>query len=116
MQNRLVATLVSSEGYNTGSWTDRRGVPKDGRLCNTNNLVRDGTICGVDSDAFPGAYGVKTGTTRLAGHCLVSAAHRTIGNKRRDVFVVVSGSASDDDRYEDSSRLLKYGLNLASAH
>lgn len=50
---------------------------------------------------YPGAEGVKTGTTDEAGQCLVSAAGRADGR----VLAVVLGS---DDRFRDSRALLDY--------
>ncbi len=52
---------------------------------------------------FPGADGVKTGTTDAAGKCLVGSATRD----RRQLIVVVLNSP---DRYGDASRLLNWGF------
>ena len=55
------------------------------------------------------ADGIKTGTTNLAGYCLVSTAkNKDTGNR----FVsVVLGGKSPNDRYADSKKILEYGLN-----
>jgi D-alanyl-D-alanine carboxypeptidase (penicillin-binding protein 5/6) len=52
---------------------------------------------------YPGADGVKTGWTTLAGHCLVASAHR--GDRR--LIAVVLHSA---DPYRDARRLLNFGF------
>ena len=62
--------------------------------------------------AYPGTYGVKTGTTGQAGQNLVSAA--TVLGK--DVIAVALGSDASDtvagDRFTDSRALLSFGLGL----
>jgi D-alanyl-D-alanine carboxypeptidase len=52
---------------------------------------------------YPGADGVKTGWTTLAGHCLVASAHR--GDKRLIAVVLASS-----DAYGDARRLLDFGF------
>lgn len=61
------------------------------RLTNRNELLGN----------YPGADGVKTGTTSTAGECLVASATR----QGHQVLVVVLGS---QDRYGDASTLLNY--------
>ena len=51
---------------------------------------------------YPGADGIKTGWTTLAGHCLVASARR--GSK--NLIVVVLHSS---DPYGDARRLLNFG-------
>ncbi len=53
--------------------------------------------------AYPGATGVKTGFTTLAGQCLVASAERD----GRTLFAVVLGSA---DRAADTAALLDHGF------
>ncbi len=53
---------------------------------------------------YPGADGVKTGTTLAAGKCLVASATK---GDRRLLTVILNGS----DRFEDASRLLDYGFD-----
>lgn len=73
---------------------DWEGRPYDKQLRNTNKLLW----------LFEGADGVKTGTTKQAGQCLVSSATR---NDQQLVAVVLhSGS-----RWNDSMNLLKYGFD-----
>lgn len=62
-------------------------------LYNTNRLL----------GSYPGADGVKTGTTVAAGQCLVASATRG----GRQLIAVVLGSA---DRYGDTRSLLDYGF------
>lgn len=63
-------------------------------LKNTNQLL----------GSYPGADGVKTGTTNEAGQCLVASATRD----GRQLIAVVLAS---HDRYGDAARLLDYGFN-----
>jgi serine-type D-Ala-D-Ala carboxypeptidase (penicillin-binding protein 5/6) len=69
------------------------GGTREERWTNTNQLL--GT---------EGFSGVKTGTTRLAGACLVSAGER--GDHR--LLVVVLGSAASPVRYVDSRNLYRF--------
>lgn len=82
----LVASKEGAIGSLHPSWT--------GLLRNTNKLLW----------MFSGADGVKTGTTREAGQCLVASATRS----SRQLISVVLHSG---DRYADSARLLEYGFN-----
>lgn len=63
-------------------------------LVNTNKLLWD----------YPGANGVKTGTTSEAGQCLVASATR---NGKCLISVVLHS----DNRYNDSIKLLEFGFN-----
>lgn len=56
---------------------------------------------------FPGADGVKTGTTNAAGKCLVASATR---NGRQLIAVVLDSP----DRWGDASRLLNWGFHHSS--
>ncbi len=71
----------------------RQDSSDDLRLRNTNNLLW----------RFAGADGVKTGTTSVAGKCLVSSATR---DGRRLLAVVLNSG----DRYQDSAVLLDWGF------
>jgi D-alanyl-D-alanine carboxypeptidase len=55
---------------------------------------------------YPGADGIKTGWTTVAGHCLVASAHR---HGIRLIAVVLHSG----DSYADAKRLLDYGFRLA---
>lgn len=69
------------------------GYPNGKPIRNTNRMLME----------YPGALGVKTGTTVAAGKCLVAFARR----KDTGLITVVLKSG---DRYEDSKRLLNYGF------
>jgi D-alanyl-D-alanine carboxypeptidase (penicillin-binding protein 5/6) len=60
---------------------------------NTNSLLR----------TYPGADGIKTGTTNAAGKCLIASATR---NGRQLIAV----SLKSQDRFGDCARLLNYGF------
>ena len=53
---------------------------------------------------YPGAVGVKTGSTARAGHCLVAAAG---GNGRRVAAVVLGAPV---EAFDDAASLLNFGL------
>ena len=84
------AEIVSSR-EDTIDWYGR---PYDRQLRNTNKLLW----------MFAGADGVKTGTTREAGQCLVSSATRD----GQQIIAVVLHSGS---RWADSTALLQYGFD-----
>ena len=55
---------------------------------------------------YSNAIGLKTGTTEMAGRCLISGAR-----KGDDLVVCVVMDSTSDGRWSDSLKLLKYGLN-----
>lgn len=69
------------------------GAPRKVTWNNTNKLL------GIE-----GFDGIKTGTTRQAGACLVSSGHRN----GTHLIVVVLGSTSTDARYVDSRNLYRW--------
>lgn len=73
------------------------GYTKPLKITNTNGLL----------NGYPGAIGIKTGTTNLAGKCLVGAATR----EGRSLIAVALKSG---DRVGDCRRLLDYGFNNAN--
>ncbi len=81
LANPVFAHIVATREHQVG-WRD---------LTNLNELL----------GAYEGTKGVKTGTTDLAGQCLVSAVGRPGGQ----VLTVVLGST---DRYSDTRQLLDY--------
>ena len=105
LQDPLFAQIVSTRTYQTKEWSARDNDEVDGSMDNSNRLIR-GT-----SDSNPyfynGAMGVKTGTTKRAGACLVAAATRQQGSV---ITVVLGANRLNDDRYIDSRRLLNYGF------
>jgi serine-type D-Ala-D-Ala carboxypeptidase (penicillin-binding protein 5/6) len=60
---------------------------------NTNRLL--------DTEGYDG---VKTGTTRAAGECLVASGHR----KGDHIIVVILGASSTEARYADARNLFRY--------
>ena len=100
----LFARIVARTSWTTTTWRSASGAVLD-RTVNTSNQLLPGK-----SAAYPGAYGVKTGTTHMARENLVSAA----ATSTKDVIAVVLGS--DDvstvpgDRFTDSTALLDWAL------
>ncbi len=68
---------------------------------NTNRLVRKNY-----AEYYSNAIGLKTGTSTMAGRCLVAAASK---DGRKVISVVMDSSSAG--RWEDTLALLKYGLN-----
>jgi D-alanyl-D-alanine carboxypeptidase (penicillin-binding protein 5/6) len=100
LDHPLFAQVVATQSTSTTTWRRQaaNGIRvKDVNVDTTNALL----------SSFPGAYGVKTGTTFLAGENLVSAARRS----SVDVIAVVLKS-DPNQRFADSTRLLNYGLNF----
>ncbi len=58
---------------------------------------------------YPGATGVKTGSTQAAGDCLVAAA------KRGGVQLIVVLLNDDNGRWEDAPKLMNYGFAVSGA-
>ena len=90
MQNETFAAIVQKQQYMV-HWQDGRQL----LVRNTNRLLRE----------YPGAIGVKTGTTNEAGQCLIAVAEKA--GKR--VIVVVLKSKN---RFYDAVSLLDYGLSM----
>lgn len=67
---------------------------------NTNSLINKNS-----SRYYSKAIGLKTGTSTMAGKCLVAAA----SDGDQEVLCVIMNSTSSG-RYEDATKLLKYGL------
>jgi serine-type D-Ala-D-Ala carboxypeptidase (penicillin-binding protein 5/6) len=89
LKNPEFAKIVSTSEYNF-SFYNRPGVR---HIVNTNKLLK----------TFPGAKGVKTGSTEAAGDCLVAAAKR--GN-----IELIAVVLNDDERWDDAAKLLEYGF------
>ena len=66
------------------------------QLVNTNKLIR----------YYPGATGLKTGTTSKAGCCVSATAQRD----GLSLIAVVLGAASSNDRFSGARALLDYGF------
>ena len=89
LQNPVVAAIVAQ----TEAEFHHPGYSEPQTLTNTNPLLRE----------YPGADGVKTGTTSAAGKCLVASASRESG-----AFIAVALHAPN--RATDCQRLLDYGF------
>lgn len=95
LQNKQFAAAAS-----TVSETVYFGNPPQRRtLKNHNRLLRE----------YDGAIGVKTGFTKKAGRCLVSAA------KRNDRFVICV-TLCDPNDWQDHKNLLDYGISQLPAY
>lgn len=79
----------------TTIWMD---TLRDGKsqLVNTNKLVRH----------YPGATGLKTGTTQKAGHCLSATAQRD----GMGLVAVILGCSTTDERFGGARKMLDYGF------
>ena len=89
MQNETFCNIVQQQEYRV-YWSDGRQL----LVHNTNRLLKE----------YPGAIGVKTGTTNEAGQCLIAVAEKA--GKR--IIVVVLKSKN---RFYDAVALLDYGLS-----
>jgi D-alanyl-D-alanine carboxypeptidase len=135
LDDPVLAGIVRTPSWPTTTWRSSTGADRDRTYTTTNQLLP------TQGQAYPGAYGVKTGTTNMARENLVSAAKRSTGylpsptdagfptsstsSSARsvqaagpDVIAVVLGSDDDDntaaDRFTDSKALLDFGLARAS--
>jgi len=72
----------------------------EGTMDNSNQLLK----------SYNGAIGVKTGSTREAGHCLVAAAQR----ENKTLIAVVLGS-QEKQVWEDAKKLLDHGFRTLDA-
>jgi len=102
------ATIVGRNSFRTTTWRSAAGAVLDYTLDSTNQLLPGEPL------AYTGAYGVKTGTSHMAGENLVSAASNAAPDTG-DVIAVVLGSDDDArtiaDRFSDSRALLDWGLD-----
>ena len=83
---KIVAT--KSYPWKSSTW--------EGTMDNSNELLK----------SYDGAIGVKTGSTREAGHCLVAAAQR----RDQTLIAVILGS-QQNHVWQDAKKLLDYGFN-----
>jgi D-alanyl-D-alanine carboxypeptidase (penicillin-binding protein 5/6) len=98
--------LITAEGFRTPGFEDFVSTPyhtvkflnraKETSVVNTNRLLL----------TYPGANGVKTGTTNAAGRCLVSSA------RRGDVLLIAVVLNGGDTVFRDSALLLDYGFHV----
>ncbi|MDX9871366.1 MAG: D-alanyl-D-alanine carboxypeptidase family protein [Clostridia bacterium] len=89
LHNDIFAEIVGTREYAI-RWDDGKRVSY---LKNTNKLLWN----------YMYATGVKTGTTDLAGQCLVASAHK----EQRDLIAVVLNSPN---RFGEAQKLLEYGF------
>jgi serine-type D-Ala-D-Ala carboxypeptidase (penicillin-binding protein 5/6) len=93
MQNKLFREYVRTRRHSY-SVVDKGGQKRDVTWTNTNKLLEE-----------KGYDGVKTGTTKAAGACLVAS-----GSKGDDhLIVIVLGASPSDARYVDARALFKWG-------
>jgi len=79
----------------TGIWMDTVRNGEFG-LSNTNRLIR----------FYPGANGLKTGSTGIAKYCLAASAMRN----DMQLIAVVMAAPTSDERFAGAKRLLDYGF------
>ena len=94
MNQKALAKIAAAPGY-TLRWQEPQ---KQLEIRNINQLL----------NAYAGATGLKTGTTDMAGKCLMATAER---NGKRLLAVALNSS----DRYGDCMRLLDYGYPTKGA-
>lgn len=92
LQNPIFSKIVSTKEY-TLQWTTPSS--RTVYIRNTNKLLW----------TFPGATGVKTGTTNQAGNCLVASA-------KQDNHHIISVVLNSQNRYGDAQKLLEYGFQI----
>lgn len=102
LDHPLFAQVVGTRTWTTTTWRRPRANGSGMRVMDVTNLGTTNQLL----NTFPGAYGVKTGTTFLAGEALVSAARRSGST---DTIAVVLNSDTNQ-RFNDSTKLLNYGL------
>lgn len=105
MKNAKFREIVSKTDY-TIEPTNKVDEPR--YFLNTNRLLRKGDY------HMPEVKGIKTGYTSQAGNCLISFASK---NGVDIISVVLGGKVlpnSKSEVYEDSTTLLKYGLQSYS--
>ncbi len=98
---KLTYQAMQHEIFRTIVGTVQHGVTVEGPGGYQRNLVWRNTNRLLRTEGY---RGVKTGTTRAAGSCLVS--HGTRGDQ--SLLVVVLGSSSTDARYADSRNLYRW--------
>ncbi len=96
---RVFASMVATYQYTIPATSQHKAYD----LINTNELL--------GPNGYPGAEGVKTGTTGNAGDCLVFAA----ANTNTDLLGVVLGAPSDAARFRDARLLLDWGFKVAGS-
>lgn len=96
LQNPDFAAIVSANSYTLAATSLRPA------LLIENNV---GLFLPLSGQYCPGAYGVKSGYTRLAGACYVGAARRG----GRELIAVALNCRGRDRSWQDMCRLFNYG-------
>lgn len=91
LQNPVFRKIVVTQTYRVRWLNPTRSL----LVKNTNQLLW----------SFPEIKGVKTGTTKQAGKCLVAAAQ----SGEQEIIVVILNAVN---RYEDAQKLLEYGVKV----
>ena len=97
----LARTVFQSEVYRQYTGTRQHGTTVNGASGYQRNVVWKNTNELLGTEGYDG---IKTGTTDLAGACLVSTGVR----EDRRLFVVVLGAAASEARYTDSRNLYRW--------
>lgn len=97
----LARTAFESELYRQYTGTRQHGTTVNGASGYQRNVVWKNTNELLGTEGYDG---IKTGTTDLAGACLVSTGVR----EDRRLFVVVLGAAASEARYTDSRNLYRW--------
>ena len=98
---KLTAAALRTPRFRKMVNTRQHGATAQGAAGYSRNLLWKNTNELLEIDGY---HGVKTGTTRAAGACLVSYADRD----DRQLIVVVLGSTSADARYVDARNLYRW--------
>ena len=95
IMSREILTHCPEVLHYSGIWTDslRNGQTQ---LVNTNKLVR----------FYPGATGLKTGSTDSAKYCISATAEKD----GMELIAVILGGSTSDKRFSDAKALLNYGF------
>lgn len=92
--NEVIAKICKRHSY----WSDTLGK----NWVSTNELMNKNS-----GFYYKYCVGLKTGSTDVAGKCLVSVGKK----KNTECISVVLGDDSDEQRWKDTRALLEYGLN-----
>lgn len=94
LQNPMFRKIVATAEY-TGKIVDPEGAEREATWKNSNQLL-----------GYENYRGVKTGTTRSAGSCLV-----TYGvHQEQHLIVVVLGARGNEGRYTDTRNLFRWAI------
>ena len=103
LKNDTLMALCNTISYNVPA----TNMSESRELHTTNSLISNWKILGY---LYDGASGIKTGTTKEAGHCLVSSASRQ-GRQMVCVVLGCEGSGSTVESFSETARLYDYGFD-----